>query len=811
MEDSLIGPATISELRKTIAICTQTHQTGLEIVSNGCYTDGATIYISAPPTDLTLLERWMLLEAATIHESWHILFQSDFQLLRSFIEKYESKYKRKIPYISQITHDIVNIVEDARIEYLGKKRFLGTQGAIHFNNAYWLQKRPSFQGMKDWQMLMEGLLQLGVCEGIKEPIPDEKVKCVLRAANFYLQWAKIHENSKASFRAAEKIMELLLTYFTIEGSWKQQILSPPKSIQFQPKTNQEDNSTQDLPDLPEDLQKDLESLQKVPQTPDKEKETDEGENAKKELTKKTDLNSSDTETEDSKSGSSAALESNRDEIESESISEQNTENNVGQEGNRTSIDRASDLQKQSLEQKKAPNSASSESEGILQDSTPKQAEKLQPSIPQQAEDSQIAPHEGYRSNGKTVSETNNHTDSNSNPNGTPEIRIVTITELDPFQSGKINPADIRIKVEDLVKRNYELHKDKTLEEEARDVIQQIKRKKRYKEVFHTQTFDIGVVCDLASTSSAVRNFEQVYNSIRPLIHVTINQFKSLFTSGRKTTSKLKFGRLDSKRMVRGLINEDPYIFKKNLVEKGKDEIAIALLIDQSGSMYGKKIANAQKAAILFGEVLNSLELTFAIYGWTDIMYSEYYPLKSYRKAPISLTSWKSITFPPSINQEIFTLFCYKEFDEKYSECKYKLGLISALCDNSDHNAIEYLAKKLQRTKKRVKILLVLSDGQPVAISYQYIAARLRASGKKYRKRYDLGNIGINVTRQAIETARKSGVQVLCVSIDKVKNYQEQIYGANNYILIEPQRIQELPVRVAKVLSLLLRQAGIKPR
>ena len=89
---------------------------------------------------------------------------------------------------------------------------------------------------------------------------------------------------------------------------------------------------------------------------------------------------------------------------------------------------------------------------------------------------------------------------------------------------------------------------------------------------------------------------------------------------------------------------------------------------------------------------------------------------------------------PRLNREIFTVFCYKEFEEQYQDCRYKLGLISALCDNSDHNAFQFVVEKLLQTKKKVKILMVLSDGQPCAECYEFIQYRYEA---KEETAYDL--------------------------------------------------------------------------
>ncbi|MBD3228240.1 MAG: hypothetical protein GF329_08620, partial [Candidatus Lokiarchaeota archaeon] len=235
--DPLIGPATISELNKTIAICTQSNHVNLKIIPDGCYTDGKTIFVAPPPPKIDPVIRWVLLEGNAIHESWHILFKSDFYYLKKFVEKYEKKYARKIPFIKYIAKDIVNIIEDGRIEYQGKIRFLGNVETIVFTNSFWLRKRPDTKKMPDWKKFMEFLLQLAVCKGIKERIKSIKIKSLLKISRFYLEWARVQENSRCSFIAAEKIIDLMIQYFDLEGDYSQQVPSPPESTKFNPKSD----------------------------------------------------------------------------------------------------------------------------------------------------------------------------------------------------------------------------------------------------------------------------------------------------------------------------------------------------------------------------------------------------------------------------------------------------------------------------------------------------------------------------------------------------------------------------------------------
>ncbi|MHA1279078.1 MAG: cobaltochelatase CobT-related protein [Candidatus Helarchaeota archaeon] len=841
-EDPLIGPASISELKKTIAICTQMHQTNLQIIPSGAYTDGSTIYISPPPADLELLERWIILEALTIHESWHILFQSDFNLLRDFVTKYESEWKAKIAFIGKIAHDVVNIVEDARIEYLGKKRFVGVRHSVLFNNVYWLKKRPTFARMQEWEAFIEGLLQLGVCNGLKEPINNNKVEKVLKAANFYLHWAMPHEIPGVTFLAAEKIMNLLLKYFKIEGNYSQQILAPPNHIVFEPQESSSERSFKPIPELPRELQEELEEIFK-------EREEKEQTNRKEGTTgqKKEEDNLNQT-------GDKGSCSEDRGQSEGQDVVEVEIEQDTHREGDGKGGEEYarqpdSNGALEGEEESEGTKPAHDNSESIMKsqskeggdtikpcgskDNIASAGTKTQKKEKQDERESDSGSAGKFNENQKSKSGNPAITEGQSEPsNGQPadqpfeddttqtlenepptikedeiqELSVVNITEIDPVKTGALNLTELRIKIDDIVKRNYTLLKDIELIKKAQAIVKALIQKQIYKNVFYTKTFDIGLEIEVTSTPQSDKKFTHIYNSIRSLIQITINQFKALFKSGAHPTSKLKFGRLDSRKMIRGLVNEDPHIFKKNILDKGKNEIAIALLIDQSGSMHGRKIVNAQKAAILFGEVLNALDLNFSIYGWTDIEFYDTALIDYFKKSKFSVAPWTPFDFPPEINSEVLTMYCYKEFNDKYEVCKKKLGQISAQCDNSDHNAIEFMTEILLRTKKRVKILMVLSDGQPNARSYEYICCR---HGRGGSNRWNIGNLGINLTRQAIENAQKFGIQTLCISIDNATNYQEQIYGQNNYIVVNPKKIEELPVKIAKLLSLILRRAGVK--
>ena len=100
----------------------------------------------------------------------------------------------------KISKEVVNIIEDGRIEELGKKRFQGNRLAIDFSNSFWLKKRPKFKDLKKWQIFIEAILEMAVLNGIKEPINDDYLKKLVYTASFYIYWAKKQDNSKLLYQ-----------------------------------------------------------------------------------------------------------------------------------------------------------------------------------------------------------------------------------------------------------------------------------------------------------------------------------------------------------------------------------------------------------------------------------------------------------------------------------------------------------------------------------------------------------------------------------------------------------------------------------
>jgi cobalamin biosynthesis protein CobT len=144
------------------------------------------------------------------------------------------------------------------------------------------------------------------------------------------------------------------------------------------------------------------------------------------------------------------------------------------------------------------------------------------------------------------------------------------------------------------------------------------------------------------------------------------------------------GKLDSSTFYK----KDNYkIFKKKNAPAPAADLVISLLIDNSGSMQGKKAKLAGKALIIFCEALNRLHIPFSVDAFTEA------------NAAITIS--------------------LKTFDESYDKQKTNMTLLteqfdcrqlSTWCANIDEVNLQYVSQQLLNRKEKDKVLIVISDG-----------------------------------------------------------------------------------------------------
>ena len=195
------------------------------------------------------------------------------------------------------------------------------------------------------------------------------------------------------------------------------------------------------------------------------------------------------------------------------------------------------------------------------------------------------------------------------------------------------------------------------------------------------------------SGALLRTSKRLQSSIAPLL-------KEESEGGKM--KNLQFGkRLD----MRSLHHEDGTYFTRTRLPSEEKKLAVAVLIDESGSMASAdRITHARKTAIVLYDFCTSLGIPITIYGHST--------------------------------GGGVQLYSYAEFDSIDANDKYRLMDMSARNGNRDGAALRYVAEHLSRRPERQKLLILISDGQPADYGYSGTAAEadLRGIKKEYQKK-----------------------------------------------------------------------------
>jgi nitric oxide reductase NorD protein len=200
--------------------------------------------------------------------------------------------------------------------------------------------------------------------------------------------------------------------------------------------------------------------------------------------------------------------------------------------------------------------------------------------------------------------------------------------------------------------------------------------------------------------------------------------------------------------ARAGIEPDDRLFSR--VQRAERNIAVAFLVDMSGSTKGW-INQAQKESLaLLCEALEVLGDRYAIFGFSGMT---------------------------RLRCEFFTI---KQFDQPYDDgVRMRIAGIEPQDYTRMGPAIRHTARLLGEVEARTRLLITLSDGKPDDWDH-------------YR-----GATGIEDTRRALIEAKRQEIYPFCITIDReAHDYIAHMYGAVNYCLVEDVRI--LPRKIPEV-------------
>lgn len=159
------------------------------------------------------------------------------------------------------------------------------------------------------------------------------------------------------------------------------------------------------------------------------------------------------------------------------------------------------------------------------------------------------------------------------------------------------------------------------------------------------------------------------------------------------------------------------------------DLAVMLLVDQSGSMGGERINAARLASYLVYDFCTGMDIPVSIYGHEE----------------------------SNMNGGKVHLYSYAEFDSVDGKDKCRIAKMETGACNRDGYAIRYAAQHLEKRPEKMKILIIISDGQP--------------NGYEYK-----GEAAAQDVRRAVAEAKKAGItEVFTAGIGESRKKIREVY------------------------------------
>ncbi len=179
------------------------------------------------------------------------------------------------------------------------------------------------------------------------------------------------------------------------------------------------------------------------------------------------------------------------------------------------------------------------------------------------------------------------------------------------------------------------------------------------------------------------------------------------------------------------------------------DIAVAFLVDMSGSTAGSTILCEKEALILMSEALKELGDAFAIFGFSGY------------------------------GREHVMFYIIKEFEELYDlKVHCKISVMTNKQSTRIAPAIRHTTTKLRRREEKTKLLILLSDGKPLDQDYY-------------------GSYAIEDTRMALKEAQRYGIKSFCITVDReAAEYLPRMYADSRWVVIDD--VLKLPDKITRI-------------
>ena len=252
----------------------------------------------------------------------------------------------------------------------------------------------------------------------------------------------------------------------------------------------------------------------------------------------------------------------------------------------------------------------------------------------------------------------------------------------------------------------------------------------------------GTAPDLQNQYNAI--FHGIANYSKLLQRNILNALRDLMEGG--VTHHLQFGRILE---VGSTYRPDQKFYAKKHQPEDLPDMAVSVLVDLSASMHGPRIEAARKATILLYDFCNGLGIPCMVAGHNN-----------------------------AVNGIEYTV--YTDFNQVGNKDRLRLAQMAPhpYAANRDGMAIEVSSNLLSKRPERIKMLIIISDGQP------------------YDQNYG-GEGAAQDIRSIIGRYRRKGIETFAAAIGTDKDRIRSIYGEGYIDITDLQKLPKMMTNIVK--------------
>lgn len=203
--------------------------------------------------------------------------------------------------------------------------------------------------------------------------------------------------------------------------------------------------------------------------------------------------------------------------------------------------------------------------------------------------------------------------------------------------------------------------------------------------------------------------------------------------------------IGNKISTKDLIRDDPFFFTKMKAPQDKADLAVCVLVDESGSMGGANIKAAIDTSIILEDFLRNMQIPCCIYGHT--------------------TGYGGCE-----------LRCYQEFEHTDNNDRYRIMEMAPRGGTPTATALNACYKRIQKRQEASKLIIVITDGEP-------------------------GDNGNQQIQKLIRESHRHGIEIFGVGIAGAASSLERIYSGRTIAIDD---LNELPKRMVRLVKRYIR-------